>query len=368
MAGMMDFVDIGDGASQAAGKQPVPDDGDSDIDNFDDLERPDSFYIGSNTPSTSSYPASPSSLSSSMVNYFDADPIAGDYCDTAHLSPPQSPFPAFHLPSPKTYPSWDSLSDLPSLKSSASNSSLSTTSISRPPSTQHHLCVSPATSYFPTPADMSPRIQSLDVIEEVRIPEELGHGMRYPVTAGNRSFTVIQKEEEQQATIRAHGYARDRRALPQLETLKIETQESINTKPLPRSPAPSTGGDSSSSHHSSRTAGGAFSRLFHKNSTSSSDNKQSNKTSSHSRSSESVNCADPGESILEIGLTKAEEKKKKKELAKQRTERLAIELKEKSKKRAAEAAAARAARGPKKASLWEEEGGMWGGGGGFGSL
>lgn len=361
VAEMMDFVDIGDTSPGNEKQAPIPDDGDSDIDNFDDLERPDSFYVGSSSPSSSSYPTSPASFSSSMSNYFETDPIIGEYCDTAHLSSPQSPFPAFHLPSPKTHISWDNLSDLPSLKSSASNSSLSTTSMSRPPSTQYHLNVSPAGSYLPTPADTSPRVQPLTVIEEVRLPEELGPGIRYPVSPGNRSFIPPLKDGPDQATVRAHDRLSDRRGLP--ETLKIETTDSITIKQAPRSPAPSSGGDSSSSHsHRPPPTGGAFSRLFHMNS---SDSKKLQKTSSHTKSNDSIEHAPPGESILDISLSKAEEKKRKKELAKQRTEQLALELKEKSKRRAAEAAAARAARGPKKASVWEEEGGMWGGGRGF---
>lgn len=386
VAEMMDLVEIGDPSQvadqqqqqqqqsqpsqqsqrnlQGSGGIPTPilvaDDGaDSDIDNFDDLERPDSYYVGSSSsPASSSYPTSPASFSgSSMSHYFETDPIIGEYCDTAHLSPPQSPFPAFHLPMPKTHLSWDSLSDLPSLKSSASNSSLSTNSISRPSSMQHHLNVSPSTSYLPTPVDTSPRVQPLDVIAEVRISEEQSPTtIRYPVSPGKRSFIPLSGEDSEQATLRARDHLRERRGLP--ETLKLETSDPITIRQGPRSPAPSSGGDSSSSHQSPRQgSGSAFSRLFNKGSY---EGKKLHKTSSHTKSNESFNPADHSESMLDISLSKAEEKKRKKELAKLRTEQLAIELKEKAKKRAAEIAAARAARGPKKATAWEEGGGMWG--------
>ena len=125
--------------------------------------------------------------------------------------------------------------------------------------------------------------------------------------------------------------------------------------PVPPSPVLSATSSSSSSHKSLKKAGG-LGKLFGKGGSDKSSKKSTSEAGSVNMSSaQSV-------SSLELGNSKAEEKRLKKEAAKARTERLAQDLAEKNRRRAEEAKAKKASRVRENARKpWEESGGLYDG-------
>ena len=123
--------------------------------------------------------------------------------------------------------------------------------------------------------------------------------------------------------------------------------------PVPPSPVLSATSSSSSSHKSLKKAGG-LGKLFGKGGSDKSSKKSTSEAGSVNMSSaQSV-------SSLELGNSKAEEKRLKKEAAKARTERLAQDLAEKQRRRAEAAKAAKSSMVKEKSKKpWEEGGGLY---------
>jgi len=362
-------VNVGDPISEVQEDlegEIVADDMDSILDNylprdFTDRINLHRFSLQSHATSNSSQYTGPAlTIDSSLSPESDFDP-ADDYCDSAYLSP-RSPYPAFHLPRASTPHDWDLES--PSLQSSVSNSSFSTPSLSRTSSFQH-TATAPASPVIPSayspfsyswPIDPpSPSPQTLDVIQERRDSEDYEADLILPIMdidgriASRSSFEDhdqkshfdVDLEVIQHRTVRANNVIWERRgipehherlriqtAMPELERMRIKavTPDTITPDhrgPLsPDSPATSTDG---SSIRSPRQGGGPISRLFQKNP------KTPKSPARFTKSMEAL----PNLSTVDPRAAKAEEKQRKKELAKLRRERLNRELDEKARKEAA---------------------------------
>ncbi|OBZ71369.1 Protein ral2 [Grifola frondosa] len=315
-------------------------------------------------------PLSPSSVRSSLYSVSDGASQSDEFGESVLLSLGHGSFPTFHLPrSTQRIPSWDS-SDSRSLSSTASYSSLSTPSLSRASSFQlpGSPPISPTSSYLSTPIDSFPSFppppKQLDVIEESlgledhelrRIPSDDAQTVNIPLSTPSKSLP--------EDHIFVHGRERNSgrgtpvARMPSLERLKIDVMPSSPATPYSHGQPPASpvlsGSSSGSSIRSPKPGSGAFSRLFSK------DGKKSNK---NDQSPGIGDFADFSASALDLGLSKAEEKKRKREAARERTERLAQDLAAKSKQRAAAILAERQARAGKKGNRpWEEEGGMFNG-------
>ncbi|KAI9058377.1 hypothetical protein FKP32DRAFT_1659679 [Trametes sanguinea] len=296
----------------------------------------------------------------------------------------------FHLPSRNSL-SVPPLDDNRSLSSATSYSSLRTPSLSRHSSVQflNSPPVSPTSSYLPTPVDgppggaspQPPNSKGLDVIEEARygedqelrrVPSDDAQTITVGTTPSDSQFTPVEPFLMRKPEPR-HPPSQQRR-LPELEKLRINTQtpdvppspasrygqHSAHPAPMPASPVLSARSSSSgaSSHRGSGTKVG-FGKLFGRG-----DKDKESKKSGSSASASGSSVHNSNQSVLSLdlgaGLSKAEEKRLKKEAARARTERLAQDLADKAKKRAEAAKAAKSARVKQKSSKpWEEEGGMY---------
>ncbi|KAI0657405.1 hypothetical protein C8Q70DRAFT_919563 [Cubamyces menziesii] len=282
------------------------------------------------------------------------------------------------------------LDDNRSLSSATSYSSLRTPSLSRHSSVQFLSSppVSPTSSYLPTPIDApspspQPPSKSLDVIEEARygedqelrrVPSDDAQTIHMGTPSGS-SFPptepfLMRKPEPRHPP---QGVSTLQRRLPELEKLRINTQtpdhapspspsaaarHGQHSAPLPVPASPVLSARSSSSGASSHRGSGAgksgFGKLFGRG------DKEKDKDKESKKSGSSVSGSNQSVMSFELGTSKAEEKRLKKEAARARTERLAQDLADKAKKRAEEAKAAKANRVKSKTSRpWEEEGGMY---------
>ncbi|KAH9891663.1 hypothetical protein C8Q73DRAFT_82423 [Cubamyces lactineus] len=283
------------------------------------------------------------------------------------------------------------LDDNRSLSSATSYSSLRTPSLSRHSSVQFLSSppVSPTSSYLPTPIDApspspQPPSKSLDVIEEARygedqelrrVPSDDTQTIHMGTPSGS-SFPPVEPflMRKPEPRYPQQGVSTLQRRLPELEKLRISTQtadhatspspssaarhsQNSASLPVPASPVLSARSSSSgaSSHRGSGAGKSGFGKLFGRG------DKDKDKESKKSGGS-SVSGSNQSVMSFELGMSKAEEKRLKKEAARARTERLAQDLADKAKKRAEEAKAAKATRVKTKSSRpWEEEGGMYDG-------
>jgi len=264
---------------------------------------------GPSSPSSSALSSSASSVVESDTDYF-----SDGFCDTAVYSPTQAAYPAFHLPlSPRRVGSRDS--DTPSLSTSTSFSSLSTPSLSRTSSIHRSPPVSPTSLSLATPLDSnSPQAsQFLQAIEEAQTPEdaigpwdvEIDERRRVGVPSLGAESSVSTHETVTARRI-ADGLGRD------LETLRLNTASPATIIGRPSSPRISSPRDTAPpiSPKSQRT-GSAFSRLFSK---SPHKGEPGLERSGHSNGS-----------AMNLNMAKAEEKKRKKLVAKELAERLTSE-------------------------------------------
>ncbi|KAI0335886.1 hypothetical protein GY45DRAFT_711263 [Cubamyces sp. BRFM 1775] len=294
----------------------------------------------------------------------------------------------FHLP--RSSLPMPPLDDNRSLSSATSYSSLRTPSLSRHSSVQFLSSppVSPTSSYLPTPIDApspspQPPLKSLDVIEEARygedqelrrVPSDDAQTINMGTPSGS-SFPpvepfIMRKPEPRHPP---QGVSTLQRRLPELDKLRISTRAADHTPspspssaarhsqqsaslPVPASPVLSARSSSSgaSSHRGSGTGKSGFGKLFGRG------DKDKDKDKESKKSGSSVSGSNQSVLSLDLGSSKSEEKRLKKEAARARTERLAQDLADKAKKRAEEAKAAKANRVKTKSSRpWEEEGGMY---------
>ncbi|KAI0070395.1 hypothetical protein K474DRAFT_816346 [Panus rudis PR-1116 ss-1] len=353
-----------------------------DILSFGDLMpprvRPDRFSM------STSYTQSSRHTGSSSASEFD---ILDAYAENAYLSPNHSNFPQLQIPRGRV-PSSDC--DTPSLRSSVSNSSISSPTLSRTSSFQHFFPASPlsssASSPLPTPVDGPPAgigglgLRGLDVIEENRHSEEFDpsyHPPRDPSTirtfnrqvynsrpqAGYNQYQYQDDGVPQEKAMMDNGwtYVRPSDVVwePRTNPHASEMQDGNRLRmragspetiiPEPASPViqakstaslgqQSSKSSGSGSHHSGGGLGG-LGRLFGKKS-----------KSSHN---DDV-LKSPSSSTSDL----ADEKQRKKEVAKARREQLALELKRKDEARkAAELEARKNAKKPAP----RDAGGMWDG-------
>ncbi|RPD77858.1 hypothetical protein L226DRAFT_334087 [Lentinus tigrinus ALCF2SS1-7] len=139
-------------------------------------------------------------------------------------------------------------------------------------------------------------------------------------------------------------------AHPEAKTQKLEKIQIPPPPPVPPSPVLSAT-SSSSSHKSIKKAVG-LSKIFGKGS--------SDKSSKKSSESGSMHLPNQSVTSLEIGNSKTEEKRLRKEAAKARTERLAQDLAEKQRRRTEAAKAQKSTMVKEKSKKpWEEGGGMY---------
>ncbi|CDO71476.1 hypothetical protein BN946_scf184909.g70 [Trametes cinnabarina] len=296
----------------------------------------------------------------------------------------------FHLPSRSSLPV-PPLDDNRSLSSATSYSSIRTPSLSRHSSVQfiNSPPLSPTSSYLPTPIDgphggaspQPPNSKLLDVIEEARygedqelrrVPSEDAQTITLGTTSSDQSSTFVEPFLMRKPEPRYSPSQSQQRKMPELEKLRINTQtldappsptsryghHSAHPAPMPASPVLSARSSSSgaSSHRGSSSGKVGFGKLFGRGDRDKESKKSASSGSSVQPSNQSVMSLDLGPS----GLSKAEEKRLKKEAARARTERLAQDLADKAKKRAEAAKAAKSARVKEKTKKpWEEEGGMY---------
>ncbi|PSR83884.1 hypothetical protein PHLCEN_2v5593 [Hermanssonia centrifuga] len=287
-----------------------------------------------------------SSVSSPSVDSltFD-DQRSEDYCESAYLSPSSTSFTPFHLPHLRRH---KYRSDTPSLTNSDAHSTISipTPPLSRTSSFQQGLMTPPVSplslSYQPTIIEAS--IAGLDVIHERRNSEDADVVIKGEQLGSSFEDANMGSTSEHQSAMW------ERRAVQELGKLRIQT-ESPETI-VPSGPASSVSSGDTASNHGLNTPqhrSSALSRLFQKN----------------AKSTDRI--TDPNSSTLDLKLQKAEEKRRKKQLAKERTERLAQDLKQRAKSRGAaeETRSIRSAGGSsdgkKQNPAWEEEGGMYNG-------
>ncbi|KAI0632140.1 hypothetical protein C8Q77DRAFT_903971 [Trametes polyzona] len=361
------------------------------------------------------------SLRSSMYTDSDGASYMGDDLpDPSLLSPlhQQGFHGGFHLgrgslPMPP-------LDDSRSLSSATSYSSLRTPSLSRHSSSQFlgSPPISPTSSYLPTPVDApappSQQQQSngklLGVIEEARYGEDYelhrvpsddaqtiniatpsGTAFQHPSPTTDLPYLMRKPEPRYPPQTLPL-----QRRLPELERLRISSrtpdsgapshvqanapvQGVVRPAPLrvahlpPQTSAPqhtppavplspvlsakssSSGGSSHKASSGKSGLGKLFGRDKHKDKDRDGDSKKSG-------GGDSVHKSDASVASLELGMSKADEKRLKKEAARARTERLAQDLADKSRKRAEAAKAAKAERlRTRTAKPWEEEGDMYGG-------
>ncbi|KAI8969632.1 hypothetical protein BD414DRAFT_258322 [Trametes punicea] len=285
------------------------------------------------------------------------------------------------------------LDDNRSLSSATSYSSLRTPSLSRH-SSVHFLSsppMSPVSSYLPTPAEGSgtaspqpPNSKPLDVIEEARhaedqelrrVPSDDAQTITIATTPSASSFLSSEPFLVRMPESRSPPHTQSLHRLPELEKLRITThtpesptspasrygQHIPPPPPMPVSPVLSARSSASgaSSHKGSGPGRSGVGKLFGRGDKHKEKDRESKKSGSSGasvmKSNQSVTSFD-----LETGLSKAEEKRLKKEAARARTERLAQDLADKAKKRAEAVKAAKSARVKEKSSRpWEEEGGMF---------
>ncbi len=197
-------------------------------------------------------------------------------------------------------------------------------------------------SYQPTIIEAS--IAGLDVIHERRNSEDADVVIKSEQLGSSFEDANMGSTSEHQSAMW------ERRAVQELGKLRIQT-ESPETI-VPSGPASSVSSGDTASNHGLNTPqhrSSALSRLFQKN----------------AKSTDRI--TDPNSSTLDLKLQKAEEKRRKKQLAKERTERLAQDLKQRAKSRGAaeETRSIRSAGGSsdgkKQNPAWEEEGGMYNG-------
>ncbi|CAL1713142.1 unnamed protein product [Somion occarium] len=348
--------------------------------------RPQRFSVGSTTTAASSiYPAS-RYTSSSASDYDHSDGL-----DT-YVPPIQTSFPAN---TPRGRFSGSDY-DTPSLRSCVSGSSMSSPSpslsLSRPPSFQmYHLPTSPLSntsiSSLMTPVDpISGGMHGLGIIEERRNSEEFDPGFRVAQHSpdGKKSqaavsFEPVLFEEEAMEEAPGQGWTYDdptvwgdhENELPDLSEVKSIAEVSVNqlrsgspetitgrprasfltSESTPTLGQPSFYNSTASLVSKSEGGGNAFTRLFK------GGKRQSGRSVSAPQTLESI--TSPSSSSSDVSLSKSDAKRMKKEFAKARRERLAIDLKERAERREAEAKEAkkrqRAQRGP------TEPDGMWGG-------
>ncbi|KAI0354981.1 hypothetical protein OH77DRAFT_1455910 [Trametes cingulata] len=335
-------------------------------------------------------PASASVRSSMYTDSDSASFMGDDLPDPSLLSPLQQHMyhGGFHLP--RGSMPMPPLDDNRSLSSATSYSSLRTPSLSRHSSVQFlgSPPVSPTSSYLSTPLEgpgsgssgQQPNSKLLGVIEEARYGEDQ-ELRRVPsddartismTTPSGPSFppaeTFLMRKPEPRHP--PYGVPLQRR-LPELEKLRINTQtpdsprsaaarSAVSPPPVvPVSPVLSAKSSSSggSSHKGSAPKSG-LGKLFGRGD----KDKDKDRESRKSGSSGSVHPSNQSVASFDLGtgLSKADEKRLKKEAARARTERLAQDLADKAKKRAEAAKAAKSERVKQKTSrAWEEEGGMY---------
>lgn len=304
---------------------------------------PHRFSVQSANTTWSQYTAPALTIDSSLSPAESEDEPSDDYCDSAFLSP-RSGWPSYHLPRSSPAHGWDSDS-----QSLGSSPSLSTPSLSRTSSFRHG-ATAPASPIIPSaysPVEPpSPPPQGLDVIQERRDSEDSAADWARPgmdaegrTSIDRSSFSDDQKsifdyEVVQHRTLRASNIVWERRPVPDLERLRIDTitPETIRADRGGFSPdSPNTSNDGLSDKFPPRPAGGnAIARLFQKT-------PKSPKASSprFTKSLEALHSTSNLNSADVRAAAKIEEKLRKKELAKAKKERLAKEAEERDRRRAA---------------------------------
>ncbi|OCH85580.1 hypothetical protein OBBRIDRAFT_298061 [Obba rivulosa] len=294
------------------------------------------------------------SLSGSVYADSEGGHSSAGYGESALLSPLSAAFPAYHLPRSAMLRNRDS--DTPSLSSSISV--LSTPSLSRPSSIQQLPYASPPVSpIITTPVDVIPTSpygrNHLGVIQEVRTSEDLECPTQYQGdNFGSKTAYSEMSNGALQSPINAEYDG------TQTGDDSQSDQKAYHAKNRPHSLAPSqdssvsTRSDSPSWQSSDKSVqgGSALGRLFSK------DRKRS--------SSGNVGMSQSHFSLSEVDLkaAKVEEKQRKKQDSKEKSERLAQELKDKEKARKnATEADRKSVSGRSKHNRWEERAVMYGG-------
>lgn len=279
---------------------------------------------------------------------FDGErPSADEFVERAHLAVTHSAYPAFHLPRPhRMYTT--SESDLPSL---TTRTSMSSTSSSLPGTPSRSSMSSSLHVHSPPASPLPlPPVEQLEAIPEKTFEDDDPRGLSSsseeslvaisfaPIESSHRRLLTVDIGTPSPLSVRSEMTAIDnpqrgaqpkhKQSLPNMENLKrgasAQSESASRWKP---SSSPSS--SSRTASPSPRVSGGSFRFL--------------SMSSKGDKDSSSVRSILPGgkeattkDHVNDAKARKAEEKRRKKQEAKERTEQLALQLKKRAAERKAE--------------------------------